>query len=164
MNWNCQKVVTTVPLYSFYLSLFLLMFLAQCFAENVERKKLPKDLFEKVPVVDDVKKIQEGCFIIRSLKVRRVISGEGRVRYYIPKRVRRSDGKINPPPEEDMKRLCLLDTCPQNAGKGASPMVTLERDKKVVVRPFDIIRVFENRGEAEEFARKNFIKDVLLEE
>lgn len=142
--------------------LFLLLFLIQCSAENAVSNKLPKDLFEDVPVVEDVDKIQQGCLVIRSLEVRRAIDENGKVYYYIPKRVRRSDGKTSPPPEEDVRKLCLLDTCPPNADKVARPMVTLERGKTVVVRPFDIVRVFENREEAQEFARKNFIKDISL--
>jgi hypothetical protein len=62
--------------------------------------------------------------------------------------------------EMDTERICLLDICPPDEGMMQRRVIQVEREGKTGWREFDIVKVFENQEEAEEYAAEKGIKDV----
>jgi len=55
----------------------------------------------------------------------------------------------------DIERICLLDVCPPDAGKVQRRVIQVEVGGEEVWREFDIVRTFEGKEEAIEYADKN---------
>lgn len=132
-----------------------------CTSKVPSETKLPEKLFKDIPVIADVDKIKSGCYVIRNLSLHRRKKEDGEFFYFIPKRVRTTDGSLSP---EVLRKNALLDTCPPDADKVARPMITMEKEGKVEVRVFDLLQVFETEKEAKDFAKRNYIKDVVFDE
>ena len=86
---------------------------------------------------------------------------------YIIKKLRLAHCKRGPSTcekcrEMDVERICLLDVCPPDAGKVQRRVIQVEVGGEEVWREFDIVRAFESKEEAIEYADKNGIKDVKL--
>ena len=64
--------------------------------------------------------------------------------------------------EMDVEQICLLDICPPDAGMIQRRVIPVTVDGKEVWREFDIVRMFESEGEAQEYAAANGIADVEL--
>jgi len=62
--------------------------------------------------------------------------------------------------EMDEEKICLLDICPPDQGMVQRRVIELSRDGESVWREFDIVRAFESKEEAREYADQNDIEDV----
>ena len=65
--------------------------------------------------------------------------------------------------EMDQEKIVLLDICPPHPGELQRRVIELEREGESVWLEFDIVRVFENRKEAQDYAAENGIDDVRFE-
>lgn len=68
--------------------------------------------------------------------------------------------KPNVPTES---KIALLNTCLNDEFPQQRPVVEVIRNEKKEFREFEIIKVFTNRKEAEEYAKENGITDVIYE-
>ena len=64
--------------------------------------------------------------------------------------------------EMDGERICLLEVFPTGSGMAQRRVTELNRGGKKEWLEFEVVRVFDSRDEAEEYARQNQIKDVEL--
>ena len=62
--------------------------------------------------------------------------------------------------EMDEERICLLDICPPDQGMVQRRVIEIHGDGESVWREFDIVRAFESKEEAREYADQNDIEDV----
>lgn len=60
----------------------------------------------------------------------------------------------------DIGKVCLLDVGFSDEGKQQRRVVQVTIDGEEIWREFEIVKVFETRGEAEKYAAENGIKDV----
>ena len=60
-------------------------------------------------------------------------------------------------------RYALLDTCPDRRVPAARPMLEVEVDGRRRLAEFDVVRFFEDREEAEDYARENGVSDFKAE-
>jgi len=86
---------------------------------------------------------------------------------YIIKKLRLAHCKRGPSTcekcrEMDIERICLLDVCPPDVGKVQRRVIQVDVGDEKIWREFDIVRTFEGKEEAIEYADKNGIKDVKL--
>lgn len=135
----------------------MLALLVACSPQSSVPTKLPEKLFKASPLVSDVEKIKKGCYLIRHLTLQRKKRKNGTFWYFIPKRVKKSDGSLSP---EVIKRHALLDTCPSNENEVDRPMIIIEEEGEMKAKVFDLIKVFETSKEAIEFAKRNYLKDI----
>jgi len=64
--------------------------------------------------------------------------------------------------EMNEEKICLLDICPPDQGMVQRRVIEVRRDGESVWREFDIVRAFENEGEAREYADVNGIQDITF--
>jgi hypothetical protein len=62
--------------------------------------------------------------------------------------------------EMDAERICLLDICPPRVGEIQRRVIQVGIEDETVWREFDIVRAFESKEAAREYADKNGIEDV----
>ena len=62
--------------------------------------------------------------------------------------------------EMEAERICLLDICPPRMGEMQRRIIQVDREGEKVWREFDIVRTFESKEEAQEYADENGITDV----
>jgi hypothetical protein len=62
------------------------------------------------------------------------------------------------------ERICLLDVDPPHPGTMQRRVIEAEVDGQRAWREFDVVRIFENAGEARAFAAAQHIQDVELGE
>lgn len=60
--------------------------------------------------------------------------------------------------------ICLLNICPEDAGKVARRVIPIKRNGKIEYREFDVIKQFESSDEALQFAKDNNISDIEIDE
>jgi hypothetical protein len=65
-------------------------------------------------------------------------------------------------PSAQPLEIALLNLCPADKGMVARPMYSMIIDGKIVMREYDVERIFKTEPEAREYAEKNGIKDVSL--
>ncbi len=88
----------------------------------------------------------------------------GRTPRYIIRKIRLAHCKRGPERcakcrEMDEERICLLDVCPPDYGLLQRPVIQVGD----TWREYDVVRSFENAGEARDYAAEHHISDVELE-
>ena len=86
---------------------------------------------------------------------------------YIIRRIRLAHCKRGPAVceecrEMDEEKICLLDICPPDQGMVQRRVIELTRDGESVWHEFDIVRAFESKEEAREYAEQNGIDDIAF--
>ena len=64
--------------------------------------------------------------------------------------------------EEDVEKICLLETYPPGSGDAQRRMIDVEVDGKTVWREYDVVRTFDSEQEARDYAEENSIQSVTL--
>ena len=64
--------------------------------------------------------------------------------------------------EMNQEKICLLDTCPPDAGRMQRRVISVIRDGQPTWREFDIVRTFESPEAARAYAEQNGIADVEI--
>lgn len=73
---------------------------------------------------------------------------------------KRGPGRCQKCREMEAERICLLDICPPRMGEMQRRIIKVGREGEKVWREFDIVRTFESKEEAQEYADENGITDV----
>lgn len=63
-------------------------------------------------------------------------------------------------PSSQPLRIALLDLCPENRGMMARPMLSFMVDGKIIMREYDVVKIFKKEKEARKYAKKNKIDDI----
>jgi hypothetical protein len=85
--------------------------------------------------------------------------------HYIIRRIRLAHCKRGPAVcekcrEMDVERVCLLDVDPPDRGTMQRRVLQVWIDGEAVWREFDVVRVFDDEGEAKAYAYEQGIRDV----
>lgn len=65
--------------------------------------------------------------------------------------------KTNDPKNPQKLKYCLITVCPENPGMVARPLIGVGMDEngKMIMKEYDVVKVFKNKTEAQNYAKKN---------